>query len=277
MNPKSMKALSINLLWASLTLAVTLQAPMSTAQTRPQSVSSQLASIAGVWDSSEGRITFQQTGSNIQATYTQDNGAIEGSMSVNTLNGYWIEDGSAARCNTPRNGRYYWGKIRFVFDDSSFRGVWGYCNNEPKSSWSGKLVDKAPTQPISQNPTQPSPRNPISSQSTSLPASYAGVWKGTGSQPGSSWSILIALTPGPANSIVGTMAYPSLACGGELTLKSVNSQSIELFENLTYVGTCVRDGTVVLQPDSGGKLKYQWFYPDGRQAATGSLQKISSQ
>jgi hypothetical protein len=73
------------------------------------------------------------------------------------------------------------------------------------------------------------------------------------------------------------MAYPSLACGGEVTLKRVSTQSIELFENLTYVGTCVNGGTVVLQPDSSGTLKYQWFYSDGRQGATGSLQKISGQ
>jgi hypothetical protein len=100
--------------------------------TSPSSIS-----IAGVWKSSEGTITFKQLDSNVSATYTQDNGAVEGSISNNILTGYWIEDGSNRRCNAPRNGRYYWGRIRFVFDGSSFRGAWGYCDDEPSRSWTG--------------------------------------------------------------------------------------------------------------------------------------------
>lgn len=94
-------------------------------------------SIAGVWKSSEGTITFQQAGSNVSAAYTQDNGVLYGSMSSNVLMGYWIEDGSARRCNTPRSGRYYWGRIRFVFNGSSFAGLWGYCDDEPSRAWTG--------------------------------------------------------------------------------------------------------------------------------------------
>jgi hypothetical protein len=62
--------------------------------------------ITGIWNSSEGMITFQQSGSNVSATYTQDNGVLEGSISSNTLTGYWIENGSAVRCNVSRNGSY---------------------------------------------------------------------------------------------------------------------------------------------------------------------------
>jgi hypothetical protein len=94
-------------------------------------------SIAGVWKSSEGTITFQQAKSNVLASYTQDNGVIQGSMSGNVLMGYWIEDGSDRRCNTPRSGRYYWGRIRFVFNGSSFAGLWGYCDDEPSRAWTG--------------------------------------------------------------------------------------------------------------------------------------------
>lgn len=115
----------------------------------------------------------------------------------------------------------------------------------------------------------------VYAQSTKLPSAYVGVWEGKGVQASQEWSILMALTPGGANTIVGTMAYPSLACGGELTLHRINTQSIELSENLTYVGTCVKGGTVVLQPDSGEKLQYKWFYPNGKLAATGSVQKVS--
>lgn len=102
-----------------------------------ESVYAWLSGIAGVWESTEGTITFKQSGSNISATYTQDNGAIEGSISNNILTGYWIEDGSARRCSASRNGSYHWGKIRFVFEGSAFRGSWGYCDDEPGNSWTG--------------------------------------------------------------------------------------------------------------------------------------------
>lgn len=94
-------------------------------------------SIAGVWNSSEGTITFQQSGSRVSATYTQDNGVLEGKMSGDVLMGYWIEDGSNRRCDTALNGRYHWGKIRFVFDGSSFSGLWSYCDDEPSYTWTG--------------------------------------------------------------------------------------------------------------------------------------------
>lgn len=93
--------------------------------------------VTGIWNSSEGSITFQQSVSNVSATYTQDNGAIEGIISNNILAGYWIENSSASRCSFPRNGRNYWGRVRFVFNGSSFRGLWSYCDNEPKRAWTG--------------------------------------------------------------------------------------------------------------------------------------------
>lgn len=102
-----------------------------------KSIYAWLSGIAGIWNSTEGTITFKQSGSNISATYTQDNGAIEGSISDNILTGYWIEDGSLRRCSIPRNGRYHWGKIRFIFKDSSFRGLWSYCDREPNMRWRG--------------------------------------------------------------------------------------------------------------------------------------------
>jgi hypothetical protein len=110
-------------------------------------------------------------------------------------------------------------------------------------------------------------------QSANLSAPYVGVWEGNGSQAGSSWTISITLTPGAVNSVVGTIAYPSLSCGGNLTLRRIKAQSIELAEEFTYgAKQCVR-GIVVLQPSSDKKLKYKWLFPDGRQGATGSLRK----
>ena len=93
--------------------------------------------IAGVWNSSEGTITLRQLGSNVSGNYKQDNGAIEGEFSGGILTGYWSEDWSLRRCSSPLNGRYYWGKIRFVFSGSTFSGLWSYCDDEPRKYWAG--------------------------------------------------------------------------------------------------------------------------------------------
>ncbi|WP_236144002.1 hypothetical protein [Nostoc sp. CMAA1605] len=124
---------------------MTLGLPTPTVQAKSQtSIKQTKDSIAGVWNSSEGTITVQQSGSRVSATYTQDNGVIEGSISGNVLTGYWSEDSSNRRCNTSRNGRYYWGRIRFVFDNSKFSGLWGYCDDEPSRTWTGNLISKTP-------------------------------------------------------------------------------------------------------------------------------------
>ncbi len=48
-----------------------------------------------------------------------------------------------------------------------------------------------------------------------VPSGYVGVWRGNGIQNNKNqWSILITLISGEVDSIVGTIAYPSLNCGG---------------------------------------------------------------
>jgi hypothetical protein len=115
-------------------------------------------------------------------------------------------------------------------------------------------------------------------QTAILPAQYVGVWRGSGVQKnGSQWSILITLIAGEVDSIVGTIAYPSLSCGGELSMRKVNQDSIELFEELTYgISSCVNNGTTTLQRASAKKLNYSWHKQSSTQDATGSVQKISS-
>ncbi len=119
----------------------------------------------------------------------------------------------------------------------------------------------------------------VNAQSIKVSNQYVGTWKGDGVQDnGGKWSILIAITPGEVNSVVGTIAYPSLSCGSELTLRRVGDRSIALFENLTYLGNnCISRGTVVLKPTSSSdRLEYNWFYPDGKLGGKGSIEKIDS-
>lgn len=96
-----------------------------------------------------------------------------------------------------------------------------------------------------------------------LPARYAGVWKGEGTQTGlsSGWAIAIALKPGNIGDIIGTIAYPSLGCGGELTLRSINADSIEVTEVITYGKECAATGIVALKPIANHTVEYQWSSP----------------
>jgi LCCL domain len=118
----------------------------------------------------------------------------------------------------------------------------------------------------------------VNAQSTNLSASYLGVWEGNGTQAGSSWTISISLTPGAVNSVVGTISYPSLSCGGTLTLHRIKNQSIELDEKFTYGSEKCVPGRVVLQPssDEQNQLEYKWLFPDGTEGATGSVRKIGN-
>jgi hypothetical protein len=118
----------------------------------------------------------------------------------------------------------------------------------------------------------------VSAQDQNVNAAYVGVWSGTGNQVnGTSWSILLSVVPGSTGSIVGTISYPSLTCGGELRLKRVTDSSIELSEKLTYgAGRCVDRGTDVLQLPANQKIAYSWLTAQGKQEATGTLIKISS-
>jgi hypothetical protein len=118
----------------------------------------------------------------------------------------------------------------------------------------------------------------VSAQDQNINAAYVGVWSGTGNQVnGTNWSILLSVVPGSTGSIVGTISYPSLTCGGELRLKRVTDSSIELSEKLTYgAGRCVDRGTDVLQLPANQKIAYSWLTAQGKQEATGTLIKISS-
>ena len=98
--------------------------------------------ISGRWATSEGQMTLSQTGSTVTGVYAQDNGHITGTFNNNVLDGYWYEDSSGQRCQSPRtNGAgqstYYWGGIKFQFSNDQFTGRWGYCESNSASPWSG--------------------------------------------------------------------------------------------------------------------------------------------
>jgi hypothetical protein len=75
---------------------------------------------------------------------------------------------------------------------------------------------------------------------TTLPPQYIGIWKGqvTQNNPSVQWEFIVSITDGTVNSVVGTTANITYACGGKLTLLQVDSNSIRLHVENTY-GNCL--------------------------------------
>ncbi len=122
----------------------------------------------------------------------------------------------------------------------------------------------------------PNSKFKVMAQTKTLPSIYSGTWDGNGIQDnGSKWSILIKLASGSSiGSVVGTIAYPSLRCGGKLILTDIGSNYIKLYENLTFgKNSCINSGTIILQPTSNAYLKYLWFYPQGSHGANGIVRQ----
>lgn len=125
--------------------------------------------VAGTYDSSEGVITLQQSGDRITGRYPNDNGELTGLMFGPIFEGFWIEDHSDRRCSTPKNGRYYWGRVSFTFTGNGFSGNWGYCGEATSRPWNGTLRGSSPAPP----PPQSSAADPFA---ITEEMSIAGVW-----------------------------------------------------------------------------------------------------
>lgn len=121
--------------------------------------------------------------------------------------------------------------------------------------------------------------NQAASPIAHVPSEYIGSWKGDGTQedPPGAWTIMMTLAAGDEALVVGTIAYPSLGCGGELTLIDVTSESIELLERITYgADVCIDRGTVTLRLESADALNYAWQKEGTATTGSGSLVRISS-
>lgn len=103
-------------------------------------------------------------------------------------------------------------------------------------------------------------------------AGKQGVWEGLGQQSGISWSIRIEL-----NEKEQLIEYPSLQCGGFLTLLEESDAQLLFRETITYGKfTCVDQGFVELTDQSNTELVYRYYWPGvgdelGELGAVGSV------
>ena len=106
---------------------------------------------------------------------------------------------------------------------------------------------------------------------------FVGSWKGRGSQsdePGS-WSIATTIVAGRPGDVVGTITYPSLACGGDLVFHGVEAGQMVLQEHITF-GSCVDRGIITLGVRRDGGLTFDWRAEEGGPTATGYLRSANA-
>lgn len=105
----------------------------------------QSSSVAGIWQSSEGKMELTQNGSDVSGPYDQDEGRVIGTLSGHTLSGIWVERSSDVECDETQDGSRYWGLIDFTFNDdfTGFSGTWTYCRQTGTRAWSGTLDSAA--------------------------------------------------------------------------------------------------------------------------------------
>jgi hypothetical protein len=90
----------------------------------------------GVFSTNYGDVSFTSATSGRLGTYTSG-GRFVGYIRANQLNGHWVKDTSARRCQTERDGSFYWGRVVFTVTGDRLEGRWGYCNDEPARMWTG--------------------------------------------------------------------------------------------------------------------------------------------
>ena len=107
-----------------------------------------------------------------------------------------------------------------------------------------------------------------------LPIAFLGSWEGRGSQsdaPGE-WTIAVEIMGGGMDGAAGRIEYPSLECGGTLTLRVAAPGALELDERITH-GDCVDGGIVTLTEQQDGRLRYDWRQEGSALTAEGMLQR----
>jgi len=96
---------------------------------------------------------------------------------------------------------------------------------------------------------------------------FNGVWQGTCGQYHTSWAVELTI-----RNHLYKIDYPSLGCGGRLTLLSSSPQKLEFQEQLEYGESNCRDnGRIKLVLLNDTTAKYLWLSPKGNPAATGTL------
>jgi hypothetical protein len=94
----------------------------------------QQAQPAGKWQTNWGMMSLSKSGNIVEGRYEQNNGKFKGKLSGSILGGYWYQANSEMKCDSPKYGTYYWGRLKFAVKGDNLTGIWGYCEEPMKNS-----------------------------------------------------------------------------------------------------------------------------------------------
>lgn len=120
---------------------------------------------------------------------------------------------------------------------------------------------------------------PAGNGSAKIPEAFSGTWVGTGYQydTQSRWNIRMTLRASRQATAAGRITYPSLACGGVLSVQTVEQGRVRVLEDITDgEDACVDQGSIELRLLGATRLNWQWNHPDGTPDAEAILSKESS-
>lgn len=98
-----------------------------------------------------------------------------------------------------------------------------------------------------------------------------GTWTGNARQfnNNTAWSVKVNIIDGKY-----TISYPSLNCGGVLTLLKSTKTQANFKEKITYGKLqCVDNGIATIKVTSSNTSEYKWYYKNGKHGASGFLEK----
>lgn len=129
--------------------------------------------------------------------------------------------------------------------------------------------------PVSSPPAEESASSVSEGDASSAESLFVGRWEGEGRQssPRQRWRLQINITSESLGSTVGSIRYPSLRCGGELTLIKVQESTWTLREDITYGTNCISGGSITMASTGPGRAQWLWYYPQGELGAQGEVRR----
>ena len=105
----------------------------------PVDIARRPAPSAGTWATTYGELVVTRRDDGKYLGTYGDN-RILGTLEDGVLTGIWYHPSASRSCGETKQGTTDWGRFRFTYapDGSSFKGVWGYCDDAPAQEWSGR-------------------------------------------------------------------------------------------------------------------------------------------
>jgi hypothetical protein len=117
---------------------------------------------------------------------------------------------------------------------------------------------------------------PLAATQTTTPTGFIGVWEGTVAQKPRPAPIVLTLSGGPRGAVVGTVAYPVQACGGEVWLIGAGADFVQLGEMITYgAASCAGRGIITARLARNAQLQFDWHDIQKAGAAAAELTRRS--